>query len=368
MREFRASCSPSWQTLLLWARALQASGRSLPFSRLKGNVRWLWILSAIVAVASSRNPAAHPFPVLVACYPLGLLVLLISHTDEKAANAASTGAFMPRPVTLQIVLLIAAICVIGLVPLLTTADFLTPLAEKGFSLLLLFLLEVTLAIVFLVYPTMIAVIEAAFSLFGSRDAPALATLPSAADLLEDNVGITSTLSALPPWVLTALRIGAIVLLIAVAAGIVLLVSRIVRPRRHEPVRAEVRRRATRGDSLLGRGLSQLKEMLDLARRVGVGQQLLAAISIQNIYANLSRMADQRGYTRKKYQSPDNYVEDLVGAFGGHQEMLQRITDAYMRVHYGEHEIDREELKQMQAGYRTIRDDVVESRQPSSLRP
>ena len=171
------------------------------------------------------------------------------------------------------------------------------------------------------------------------------------------MGITSTLSALPPWVLTALRIGAIVLLIAVATGIVLLMSRIVRPRRHEPVRAEVRRRATRGDSLLGRGLSQLKEMLDLARRVGVGQQLLAAISIQNIYANLSRMADQRGYTRKKYQAPDNYVEDLVGAFGGHQEMLQRITDAYMRVHYGEHEIDREELKQMQAGYRAIRDDV-----------
>ena len=140
---------------------------------------------------------------------------------------------MPRPVTLQIVLLIAAICVIGLVPLLTTADFLTPLAEKGFSLLLLFLLEITLAIVFLVYPTMIAVIEAAFSLFGSRDAPALATLPSAADLLEDNVGIASTLSALPPWVLTALRIGAIVLLIALAAGIVLLMSRIVRPRRHD---------------------------------------------------------------------------------------------------------------------------------------
>ena len=119
--------------LLLWARALQASGRSLPFSQLKGNVRRLWILSAIVAVASSRNPAAHPFPVLVACYPLGLLVLLISHTDEKAANAASTGAFMPLPVTLQIVLLIAAICVIGLVPLLTTADFLTPLAEKKAS-------------------------------------------------------------------------------------------------------------------------------------------------------------------------------------------------------------------------------------------
>ncbi len=343
--------------LLLWVRVLQASGRSLPFSRLKSTVHWLWILSAVVAALSSHTPAAQPLPVVVASYPLGLLVLLIGHTDEKAANAASTGAFMPFTVTMQSMLLIAAISAIGLVPLLTSADFLTPWAEKGFSLLLLFLLEVTLAVVFLVYPTMIAVIEAVMGLFGSRDAPALAALPSAAELLEDNSGITSTLAALPPWVLTGLRIGAVILLVAVAAGILMLVSRIVRPPRRELTLAEIRRRATPGDSLLGRGLSQLKEMLDLARRVGVGQQLLAAISIQNIYANLSRMADQRGYPRKKYQSPDNYVDDLVRAFGGHEEVLQRITEAYMRVHYGEHEIDRGELRQMQAGYRAIRDDV-----------
>jgi hypothetical protein len=343
--------------LALWTRALQASGQSQPYPRLKGHIRWLWILSAAGAVLTSHNPAARPLPVLIAGYPLGLLVLLVSHAEEKAANASSTGAFMPAPVAAQTVILIAVVCGAGLTPLLVTTNFLQPLAEKGFSLLLLFLLEVTMVFVFLVYPITVSAIEFIMGFVGSGSTPALATLPSAADLLEDNSGVTSTLSALPVWVLTGLRIGAVFLLVAVVVGVVMLVSRLVRPRRRDPRSAEIRRRATPGVSLLDRGLSQLREMLDLARRVGLGQQLLAAISIQNIYANLSRMASQRGHPREKHQSPDDYIDDLVEAFGGHEEVLQRITAAYMRVHYGEHEIDRAELRQMQAGYRKVRDAV-----------
>ncbi|MCU0523174.1 MAG: DUF4129 domain-containing protein, partial [Anaerolineae bacterium] len=96
--------------------------------------------------------------------------------------------------------------------------------------------------------------------------------------------------------------------------------------------------------------------LELVRRTGVGQQLLAAISVQNIYANLSRLATARGYPREPHQAPDQYLPELVVAFRGYQDALERITDAYMRVHYGDHDIAKEDLRRIQEDYRAIRSD------------
>jgi len=86
------------------------------------------------------------------------------------------------------------------------------------------------------------------------------------------------------------------------------------------------------------------------RRFGFGRQLLAAISVQNMYANLSRVASRRGYARHPAQPPDDYLPILVQAFGGHEEPLSRITEAYMRVHYGDQPVTRADLTQLRRDY------------------
>jgi hypothetical protein len=87
-----------------------------------------------------------------------------------------------------------------------------------------------------------------------------------------------------------------------------------------------------------------------AGRFGVGRHLLAAISVENLYANLCRLARRRGYGRRPAQPPDDYLPVLVEAFGGHEEALARLTTAYMRVHYGDRPIAPAELAALRADY------------------
>jgi hypothetical protein len=77
--------------------------------------------------------------------------------------------------------------------------------------------------------------------------------------------------------------------------------------------------------------------------------------VQNIYANVSRLARDRGYPRRPAQPPDDYLPVLVQAMGGLEDQLARITAAYMRVHYGDHPVSRVELGQLREDYRAVRE-------------
>lgn len=98
----------------------------------------------------------------------------------------------------------------------------------------------------------------------------------------------------------------------------------------------------------------LRNLFGLARRFGLGRQLLAAISVQNLYANLTRLARRRGYPRPPATPPDRYLPTLNRAFPGQEPALARLTDAYMRVHYGEAPATSHELAQLRADYEAIR--------------
>ncbi len=102
-------------------------------------------------------------------------------------------------------------------------------------------------------------------------------------------------------------------------------------------------------------LGYLKSVASLASRRGVNRRLLAAASVENIYANVCRLARRRGYGRLPAQPPDDYLSVLVRAFEGHGEALSRITAAYMRVHYGDHPVSRAELDTLRADYRALRE-------------
>src|SRR5690606_1948938 len=93
--------------------------------------------------------------------------------------------------------------------------------------------------------------------------------------------------------------------------------------------------------------------LNLLTRHGAGRQLLDAISVENIYANLVRLARQRGYPRRPSQPPEHFLPTLALAFPGHDERLARITAAYLRIHYGEQPITAGEMDQLRADYAAV---------------
>jgi hypothetical protein len=157
----------------------------------------------------------------------------------------------------------------------------------------------------------------------------------------------------------------------VALGLVMLfLDRIrVKPGREE-AEEESGEEITLGGPMLGRGVRWLRDVAGLVRRFGLSRQLLAAISVQNIYANLCRLARQRGYPRRPSQPPDDYLPVLARAFAGQEEGLARITATYMQVHYGDQPVTAAELVRLRQDYQRVREAKKQERpeQPSTNRP
>jgi hypothetical protein len=113
-----------------------------------------------------------------------------------------------------------------------------------------------------------------------------------------------------------------------------------------------------GDALAGlwrRARDRLRGAAHLWSQFGISSDLLAAISVRNLYANTGRLARQRGYPRHKARTPYEYLADLRAAFPQAQSEVQAITDAYVAVHYGELLTGREEMDSLRAAYQRLKE-------------
>ena len=94
--------------------------------------------------------------------------------------------------------------------------------------------------------------------------------------------------------------------------------------------------------------------MGLARRFGLGRRFYAALSVRHIYANVQRLAAERGHPRQKAQTPNDYLPELLLAFPTAEEALRLITDAYNAFEYGQVPVDEAELAQLRAAWETVR--------------
>ncbi len=151
----------------------------------------------------------------------------------------------------------------------------------------------------------------------------------------------------------------VVVLLAVLASavglLVLYLDKVRRSRQRGGAEEADAEQVTLGAGILGRGLQAVRDALGLARRFGISRQLLAAISVQNIYANLCRLARRRGRPRRPAQPPDAYLPTLQQVFPGQEGALGRITAAYMRVHYGDQPVTLAELAGLRADFQRVRE-------------
>ena len=67
-------------------------------------------------------------------------------------------------------------------------------------------------------------------------------------------------------------------------------------------------------SLLRNAGARLRNAGAMISQFGIGSDLLAVISVRNIYANMGRLARKRGYPRHKARTPYEYLPDLAGCF------------------------------------------------------
>ncbi len=108
------------------------------------------------------------------------------------------------------------------------------------------------------------------------------------------------------------------------------------------------------------GISKRHE-LDLANE-GAGRRLLQrlgllrryrAASVRRLYYQMCRAAAAYGYPRASAETPYEYLTTLALAWPDGQQESRLLTEAYVRVRYGEAPETREELAELEAAWRKL---------------
>jgi len=347
-------------SLLLWQRAASATSRSLGFFSVGVSFRLGILLLILGAWLLSHVTGENVTTLLWPYLGLGLTAVALARMHEKASTAPSAGRLLPLPRLAQLLaavgLTVGGIAWLSLLytpaRIKTALGLLKPLWTL-LGLLLLPLLQaflwlVEFALRFLQWLLGLLLARLDWEIFET----VLENLSSLTEMMQQGEGAPFTL---PLWVSTGLRYGGVLLAILLMLGFVLLyLGRISSRARQDGAEEESGEAITVGGGTLGRGVRWLRDMAGLVRRHGLSRQLLAAISVQNIYANLCRLASRGGYPRHPAQPPDDYLPVLGEAFAGQEEALARITAAYMRVHYGDQAVSSAELGQIRKDYDQVR--------------
>jgi len=145
------------------------------------------------------------------------------------------------------------------------------------------------------------------------------------------------------------------ILTALALG---LRRRLDRQRRGDEIRESLWSSASLTDGMLNSlrdGWDRLKDLAGLVGQFGPGMRLYAAVSIRKIYANMTRLAERQGFPRQPAQTPYEYLPALACAFTDCQTEVAAITEAYVKVHYGEAPESIRELQHIRECWQRIRE-------------
>jgi len=342
----------------LWHRASTATSREVVFFTVARSFRAGLLLLILGGALYSSFRGRSPLPLMWVFLGAGLTAVALARIADKAASAQSAGAALSLRRLGQVVLAIGA--TLGAVALLsrwyTAASFgaglrvfgpvwrLIEPVLVGFFTLLARLLDPVLRWLVDALSAGWAAVQGTSESLQLPEAPAPAQAPG---------------REMPFWltdVLPRVLLGVIILLAAVALiGFLLLwLERTRRASRAQQAEEEVTDGWEPDMSFLARGAESVRGLAGLVRRFGMSRQLLAAVSVENMYANTCRLARRRGFGRRPAQSPDHYLPTLKRAFDGHEDALARITAAYMRVHYGDLPVTPEELAEVRVDYQSVR--------------
>ncbi|MBX3014876.1 MAG: DUF4129 domain-containing protein [Caldilineaceae bacterium] len=342
--------------LFLWLRVATATDRALTFFSVGMSFR-VGMLLALVGNTLLILVARRPVEVAIAYFWLffafGLVAVAVARIDEKALGAAqSSGATLPWGRFSQLLLMLGA----TMTAAIAVAQVYTPTNVRTvlgwFSPLWNFLgnlfLTILYTVLWIIAPWLERLINFIRSLMADLE-PQQQQEIQLGDLQLDQLATSETAENF-----VMLRYCLVALIITVVVIVLLLLF--VRSRRRG-LPEEKEESGQEGLALGSNPFARLRDLGKLLRRYGFGPGLLAAISVQNIYANVCRLAAKQGHPRAPAQSPDEYLSHLLTAFPTQNEAITRLTTAYMRVHYGDRAVDETELAQLRADYVVLQEET-----------
>jgi hypothetical protein len=345
--------------LLLWQRATSATGRDLTFFGVGVTFRAGLLLMILGGGIYTGLVSPALLPLVWLYFALGLTAVSLARIGEKASEAQSVGQVLPPRRLAQVIAAVGGTVVLLAALTLAYTPQTLHRALRIFDPLWVLLRPLLLAALMLLLRLLEPLLDWLEGVITRWMAGRLGQ-QAATPAVTGTGQPSGPLSNLSHWPIDLIRNAIIVFVIVVVVigvlGFLLLyLERVRKVAGHEEGEEEDTERATYGGGIVQRGLDSLRRAARLARRFGMSRELLAAISVENIYANLCRIARQRGHGRLPSQPPDAYLPILARAFPGDDARLHRITGAYMRVHYGDHPVTQAELAGLRADYRALRE-------------
>ncbi len=347
--------------LFLWLRVATSTDRSLTFFSVGVSFRLGMLLTLVgntFYILGAGQPVRQALIYLWLFFGFGLLAVALARVDEKAFHASqSSGATLPWPRLGQLVVM--TLSTVGTAIYVSTLY--TPATIKTFlgwfsplwNLLGAIALRLFLALFWLLVPLLERFADFIRGLLANLEPVETPAQDFGQLQLPQNQGDFGQM--LRDYAIVRYTLIALVLLV-----IVIVIAILFARTRKRDLANEAEQSGSEGLAFGSNPFQRLRDLAGLFRRYGVRPGLLAAISVQNIYANVARLAARRGYLRAAAQPPDEYLPQLNAAFPDQETILARLTSAYMRVHYGDHPVEERELAQLRVDYATIKE-VAEGR-------
>lgn len=106
-------------------------------------------------------------------------------------------------------------------------------------------------------------------------------------------------------------------------------------------------------NFLDASLQKIKDGLNSEARIRSERVQLVAARIRRIYTQLMNLAAELGAPRSKSQTPLEFLPILTSLFPQYQDYLLKITEAYLKVRYGELAETEEEIRTIEDAWREI---------------
>jgi hypothetical protein len=125
-------------------------------------------------------------------------------------------------------------------------------------------------------------------------------------------------------------------------------------RRMKEIEGETYLRESIGADEDGAAGRRAREKKKTARR---GPASITAESIRRIYAALVLRAAEAGLPRRTAETPYEFLPRLEQTWPQETDEIRAITDAYVAVHYAEHQATEEEARQVRAAWHQVEKEI-----------
>lgn len=162
--------------------------------------------------------------------------------------------------------------------------------------------------------------------------------------------------ALPPF---ANQIIAVLIMLGLAVLITFFLTRYLR----QPAMAAPSGAAPSGSTTRDKESAGLGERL--LQRLGIARRWRTAASIRRIYGDMCHAAAAAGYPRGPAETPYEYLETIYSVWPDNQTGTALITEAYVRVRYGEIPETEDELQAIRSAWQKL-SAIRPSTEPASI--